>query len=79
MPDPPPVSASRDCANLLNRTTSASMARKAGRATLRRCAKTVDSDVPRHSRPQRRSVRLKLISLGCVATPKSASSRVNRG
>ncbi len=79
MPDGAPGSVRRRRARRLKRTMSANMARKAGRAALRRWANTVESDVPRHSRPQWVSERLKLMSLGCVATPRSASRRVNRG
>ena len=66
-------------ASRLNRATSASIRKKAGRAMLRRWAKTVESEVPRHSSPVRRSATPKLMSLGWVATPSRSRSRQKSG
>ena len=63
----------------LNRTMSASIRRNAGRARLRRWAKTVSNDEPFHSSPVTSSVTLKLMSLGLVGTPRSSNSLMSPG
>ena len=63
----------------LNRTTSASIRRKAGRRAFRRWANRVVSEVPRHSTPLASSDTLKLMSLALVATPSRSNRRTRPG
>ena len=63
----------------LNRPTSASIRRNDGRTRLRRWANMVSIEVPFHSIPLDSSETPKLMSLGLVATPRSAKSLISPG
>ena len=63
----------------LKRAMSTSMRTKSGRRAFDGWARTVESDVARHSMPVRSSWTPKLMSLAWVATPSRSSRRMKFG